>query len=226
MAKMIDFDYWEFTAYVHTAAVSRGTAVEFVPRTDGNPIPWVKPATADNDIKNNDPRTTYVGVAMEAGNVGDQIHVRPWAAGTMPALTLAAAELEAGTAVAWDGDKFVPVEHVIQEVTIDTITNNSVDELYLTSTGAGWTVDEWTDHEILILTGVHEGERYFVSSNTSDTLTIGTSNLGSWTAPIDIEIESDDEAGWSTRTAVTMSRLDANAEPQIAELLVLKGGYE
>jgi hypothetical protein len=106
MALMNEMDYWEFTAEVYTGTtVSVGTAVELVKRTDGNPIPYCQPATADND-DNDDPRTTYVGVAMKAGAAGDSVTIRPWADGTMPALVSVTGTMNPGHELYWDGDKF------------------------------------------------------------------------------------------------------------------------
>jgi len=124
---LIDHDYWDFTAHVITSDIVRGTAVEFVPRTDGNSIPWVQIASADNDVFDDDARTTYVGVALTSGVVGAQIACRAWAAGTMPALVNTATDIEAGTDLYWDGSSFVILDPNVTTATIDSVSDNGPD---------------------------------------------------------------------------------------------------
>ena len=188
MATMYDHDYWEFTADVTTAAVTVGTAVEMVVRVDGNSIPLVKPATADNDIRDDDPRTTYVGVAMTAGDVGDRITCRVWAAGTMPALVDTAVDLEAGNDLAWNGTAFEVVDPSVTSFTTTSISDNGTDELYLDVAGETWASDEWQDHELIIRSGEHEDERFIVRTNDNQRITIETIDLVDWTSPVDFDI--------------------------------------
>jgi len=228
MATFYDHDYWEFTADVTSAPVYVGTAVDFVRRVDGNPIPLVKPATADNDVYDDNARTTYIGVAMQAGAVGDRITCRCWAAGTMPALVETEIDLEAGSELYWDGAKFVLNDPATTEYTTTGISDNGTSELYLDVAAAGWTANEWQHHELIITSGEHADERFIVHSNTATRIVIETIDLVDWTSPITFEICNDNEAGYGRRTAVNMSKITGtpapNAEPQICELLVLKGG--
>lgn len=218
-----DHDYYEFTADVTGSAVSVGTAVELVERVDGNFIPLVRPATADNNVRDDNARTTYVGVAMEAGEPGDRIAIRPWSSGTMPALVDTTTDLDAGADLFWNGTAFELVEATETPVTFDQVTSNGVDILNLRDTTASWTDDQWIGTELLIKAGAHEGERYRIHDNDNQYVHLYTLNLANWIAPISAAFLGGD---WEKRTATNMSKITGATEPQICELLVLKGGRE
>lgn len=228
MAIYNDFDYWEFSAIVTgLVGIPLGTAVEFVPQTTANPVPLVQPAGEDTDILNDAPRTTWVGIAMKAGEPGDTIPIRPWAAGTMPALLKTTTDMESGQPLYWDGTQFV-----LSDVVIDTLTVIGTTPLgggLVELQGAAWGLDvnAYTGHELIIKGGTHENERYFVQSNTANAIIIYSADQTGWIAdlPWDIDIEQDNEDGHSRETATNMTSIKGNASAQIVELLALKGGH-
>lgn len=63
----------------------------------------------------------------------------------------------------------------------------------LTRTGAGWTVNQWTNSQIKIVAGIGAGQIRTIASNTADTLTVGAA----WTTQPDatsvFHIEGNDD---------------------------------
>ena len=222
------FHPYEFTAYVSDDGdIPLGTAVEFTTHRPGDSVPVVKAAAADTDDHEDAPRTTYVGVARQAGAVGDLIAIRPWSIGTMPALTSCPITTAAGSPWFWNGTAFELWDPTYTDYTADTVGDDDIDEVYLQVTGENWVVNEWSGHELEITEAGHprEGEFYTVVSNTDDVITINSDTPNTdWDAPIDFRISNDDTEGFRRHTAINMTQINAAASPQIAEFMVVKGG--
>lgn len=218
---------YDFTAYVSSdGAISMGTAVEFTTHIPYDSVPVVKAAAADTDENEGTPRSTYVGIARQAGAVGDIIAVRPWSSGTMPALVSCPNDTDAGDLWFWNGTAFEIWSPTYTDYPVDTITDNTVDEVYLTVTGESWTPGEWVDHEFRVIESghPHEDEFYTVVLNSASTLTINTTDFTGWNVPMTIRISDEDTEGFWRHTAINMSKITGAASPQIAEFLIVKGG--
>jgi len=230
--------YQDFSAIVApTYTVKMGTAVDFVPRTDNDPLTWnhiplVKPAAADTNIAENDPRTTYIGVAMNAASAGESVTVRYWGAGTMPALVLDPHGHDAGGHYHWNGEAFVHDLEVIFSSDTFEVAEEPGDTVGLKfNPNPGWTPSQFAGKTVKITSGYHIDEFYTVFDNDSFILALTVPDIHDHWFPgdggsdvIGVDLYDDASPDLDLSTAINMSSYTGAANPQIVEMLVLKGG--